>query len=125
MNPFLQGQGAFTPSPFAQSPFAQSPYAYNPFLASGSAHAVHHTAQLTVQILGQLAQQILLQGSLTQQIGGAIYQLAQLAAQSVQSQQSLGPGQGFGQMSYGSPGAQAGFNPQAQAWGLNRPTTIQ
>jgi hypothetical protein len=132
------GQG----NPFLQSSLTQSPFAQNPYL-SGFGGA-QHPAQQIVQILGQLVQHIFTQSALTQQIGIAIQQLAQITVQSLQSQQgqlggqlggqSFGLGGGIGSQGFGgggqpfgqSPfGAQGGFGQQPQPWGLNRPPTIQ
>lgn len=121
-NPYLQG---------AQSPFQQSPLTLNPYLQNQLPPGPH-LAQHVVNILGQLAQQNFSQSALTQQIGAAIQQLAQIV-QTVMSQQSLTAGQGFGQSPFASPnqggygalGTQAAFGPQSQAWSSNRPTTIQ
>jgi hypothetical protein len=67
-------------------------------------------AHQIVPVLGQLAQQLAAQSAVAQQIGIAVHQLAhQLALQ--------------GQQGYA--GAYGGFNPQAQAWGAQRPQTIQ
>ena len=107
-----------------------------------------HPAQHLVTVLGQLAQQLAAHGAITQQIGIALQQLAQqLGAQSLQGYPGgFGAGQGFAGV--GSPftgvgqpfglggggqyfgqnpfaGGYSGFNPQAQAWGANRPQTIQ
>src|SRR5439155_22682586 len=71
----------FAPSPFAASPFAPSPLAFNPLLGSFAGYAgVHHPAQQIVLLLGQLAQQILAQTAVTQQISIALQQLVQQLA---------------------------------------------
>jgi hypothetical protein len=111
---------------------AQTPFTQNPFL--------QHPAQHLVTVLGQLALQLAAQGAVTQQIGIALHQLAQqLGTQSLQGYPGgfgagqafagVGPpyagggGQYFGQNPFA--GGYSGFNPQAQAWGANRPQTIQ
>jgi hypothetical protein len=111
---------------------AQTPFTQNPFL--------QHPAQHLVAILGQLAQQLAAHGAMTQQVGIALHQLVQqLGAQSPQGYPGgIGAGQGFagigppyagvgGQYFGQNPfaGGYSGFNPQAQAWGANRPQTIQ
>jgi len=118
----------------------------NPF--AGLSNVVH-PAQHLVAVLGQLAQQLVTHAAISQQIGLALHQLAQqLGAQSLQGYPGgfgagqafagVGPpyagvgqpfglgggGQYFGQAGYGQ-GSYGGFNPQAQAWGANRPQTIQ
>ncbi len=97
-------------------------------------------AHQIVPVLGQLAQQIAVQSAVAQQIGIAVHQLAhQLALQGLQGYpgSAFGAGQvlgGVGQpyigggaqpFGLGAQGAYGGFNPQAQAWGANRPQTIQ
>ena len=128
-NPYLQ---AAPQSPFQQSPFTLNPYLQNQ-LPTG------HFAQHVVHILGQLAQHNFSQSVLTQQIDAAIQQLAQIV-QTLQSQQGLSAGQGFGpggqsfgqgpfaspnQAGYGALGTQGAFGPQAQGWSSNRQPTIQ
>ena len=95
----------------------------------------HNPAQHLVTVLGQLALQLAAHAAVTQQIGIALHQLAQqLGAQSLQGYPGGGQyfGQspfagavqaGYGQGGYG--GFNPGFNPQGQAWGANRPQTIQ
>ena len=78
-----------------------------------------------VPVLGQLAQQLSIQCALTQQIAhqinSAVQQLAhQLALQSVQGQYY-----GHNPLAASIQGGYSGFNPQTQAWGVNRPSTIQ
>jgi hypothetical protein len=99
--------------------------------------------------LVQIAQQILVHTAVAQQIGSALYQLAQqLSAQSlplagldagfgahsmIGAGQSLGYGTPFGNPAFfGGPGGQpfvqhpfATGNPQTQSWSANRPPTIQ
>ena len=99
---------------FAQTPFTQNPFLQNP-------------AQHLVTVLGQLAQQLAAHAAITQQIGVALHQLAQqLGAQSQQGYPSgFGAGQGFAGIGPPWQSGYSGFNPQAQAWGANRPQTIQ
>ena len=107
--------------PFAQNPFAQQ--LQNPFtpFATHPYGGTFHPGQQILPALGQLAQQIAVQSAVTQQIGAALHQLVQqLAVQGSQGQQGFQ--QGFG---LGSGQPFAGLNPQAQAWGANRPQTIQ
>ncbi len=91
---------------------------------SGANSQIHNSVQ-TVAVLVQLAQQLAMQCAITQQFAQqlnlAVQQLAnQLAVQGLQ-------GQYFGQNPYAAAaqGAYPGFNPQVQAWGLNRPQSIQ
>jgi hypothetical protein len=78
-----------------------------------------------VPVLGQLAQQLAIQSAIThqvaQQVGVAVQHLAhQLAVHGLQAQY-------YPQNPYAASfqGGYPGFNPQAQAWGPNRPQTIQ
>jgi hypothetical protein len=104
-NPYLPGVPAT--NPYAQSPWLLNSTAHNPLLSSAGINPASQVAPL----LAHLAQQLAIQGAVTQQIGIALHQLTQqLAGQGAQGY----PGVGFG-----------GFNPQAQAWGANRPQTIQ
>jgi hypothetical protein len=96
---------------------------FNPFVQNPLAQ----TSQL-VPALGQLAQQLTIQCALAQQvaqqIGSVVQHLAhQLAVQSQQGQQ----GQYYGQnpLAASIQGGYSGFNPQAQAWGVARPPTVQ
>ena len=144
-NPFLQNP--FTPNQFL-SPFATTPH-LQPLLSSFAGYAgAHNPVQQIVLVLGQLAQQISVQGAVIQQISIALQQLVhQLAVQSLQSHGGLGAGQAFagaGQPFIGSgqplgiggpflqnpfasatQGGYGGFGPQAQSWGANRAQTIQ
>ena len=151
MNPYMQ-QSPLLPGPYAHNPLL----AHNPFLnaAGPASYAGAYTpvAQQILPLLAQLAQQISIQGAATQQLGVTLHQLCQqLAAVSLQSQQSMGIGaaQGFaagvpfagiGQsagagaafaphnpFSGATQGGYGGFNPQVQAWwgGGNRAQTIQ
>jgi len=146
--PFGQDFGAAAPGqyPFANglpqpNPFMpqwQSPFAQSPLAGHGGAH---NPAQHIVPALIQLAQQISVQNAVTQQIGAALAQLVQQLAMQhqpypqglpgispfAQAGQSIGGTQPFG---LGVPfpggfGPQFGLTPQAQAWGANRPQTIQ
>jgi hypothetical protein len=85
----------------------------------------HSPLAQSLPVLVQLAQQLAVQCAITQQFAQqmciAVQQLAnQLAAQGVQ-------GQYYGQNPYAASvqGGYPGFNPQVQAWGPNRQTTIQ
>ncbi|HWG32279.1 MAG TPA: hypothetical protein VN676_17145, partial [Steroidobacteraceae bacterium] len=86
-NPFQQSpfqQGPFQQGPFQQSqlsPYLQSQLPLSPLLASAGFSGVSHPAQQIVQILAHLAQQILTQSALGQQIGASIQQLAQVTVQ--------------------------------------------
>jgi hypothetical protein len=152
-NPFPQNQNPFAPSPFAtnpyqQGPWSQSPGAHNPLQNSYGGHpGANIPVQQIVPMLAQLAQQIAVQSAVAQQIGIAVHQLAHLlAVQGQQGGQQGQPGGGFGTgqafagagqpfgggatqpFGPGGPflGTPGGFNPQqAQAWGANRPQTIQ
>jgi hypothetical protein len=146
-NPFLQNPFAANPyqtNPYQQGPWLQSPAAHNPLQNSFAGGPVGNIpVQQIVPVLAQLAQQIAVQSAVAQQIGIAVHQLAhQLAVQGLQSYpgSGFGNGQAFagaGQLFSGGAaqpfgpggpflGAPGGFNPQqAQAWGANRPQTIQ
>jgi hypothetical protein len=143
----------FAPNPYQQSPWQQSPGGHNPQQNSFVGHLGQNVqVQQIVPVLAQLAQQIAVQGAVAQQIGIAIHQLAhQLAAQGLGAGQSFATTQpfigsaaqpfGLGGPILGNPAAQyfgpnsfsntpqggyGGFSPQqAQAWGANRPQTIQ
>jgi hypothetical protein len=82
----------------------------NPFVSQAQ-NPVH-----IIPVLGQLAQQLVIQSTLTyqvaQQIGAAVQHLAQQLV--IQGQQ----GQYFGQNPFGG-------NPYAQGWGAGRPPTVQ
>ena len=130
-SPFgLGGQqgNVFAQNPFGQSPFAANPYLQNnPLLGSfASQQAPHHTQHL-IGLLGQIAQQLSIHNAMTQQVGIALQQLAQQLAVQSWSGGGAGGGQYFGQNPFaGAQGGYGGFNPQAaQAWGANRPQTIQ
>ena len=114
----LGGQG----NPFGQNPFGQSPFGQQ------AQQGPHHTQHL-IALLGHIAQQLSIHNAMTQQVGIALQQLVQqLAAQSYSgSGFGAGGGQYFGQNPFaGGQGGYGGFNPQAaQAWGANRPQTIQ
>jgi hypothetical protein len=153
-NPFPQSQNPFLQNPFAANPYQANPYQQQgPWSQSPAAHNLLQNSfagpvgnipvQQIVPVLAQLAQQIAVQSAVAQQIGIAVHQLAhQLAVQGLQSYpgSGFGNGQGFagaGQLFSGGVtqpfgpggpflGAPGGFNPQqAQAWGANRPQTIQ
>jgi hypothetical protein len=83
-----------------------------------------------VPVLGQLTQQLAIQSVITQQLAQQISIAVQHLAQQL-SVQGL-PAQYYGQNPYGQnpyaaamQGGYSGFNPQVQAWGANRPPTIQ
>jgi hypothetical protein len=149
------GQHGFGQQGFGQHPFANGwsqpgplpPQLWQaPFASQGGAlNSVQHiSVQHIVAALTQLAQQISVQNTVTQQVGTALVQLAQqLTMQNLQpplglglaspfagAGQPIGAGQPFG---IGAPFAggmgtqygQYGLTPQAQAWGANRPQTIQ
>ena len=121
-------------SPYVSSPFASSPFVSSPF-ASFAGQAVPHPAQQMLLLLGQLAQQICVQGVASQQIGISLYQLAcqllaqPLAVQGIAPQPFIGTGQPFGlgaPFFAGTAPGSFGITPQqAQAWGATRPQTIQ
>jgi hypothetical protein len=105
-------------SPFGHSPLAQSPFTQGPGAANSQ---LAQSAPVLVQLAQQLAIQCAITQQLAQQMTIAVQQLAShLAAQGVQ-------GQYYGQNPYAAsvPGGYPGFNPQVQAWGPNRQTTIQ
>jgi hypothetical protein len=135
----VMGQNQFL-SPFATTPHLQSqlllsPLGYNPLLSSFAGYAgAHNPVQQIVLVLGQLAQQISVQGAVIQQISIALQQLVhQLGVQSLQSHGGLGAGQPLGiggpflqnPFASATQGGYGGFSPQAQAWGANRAQTIQ
>lgn len=97
-----------------QSPFAAQQYPYSGQMGAGqqnpfqqSSFAQFHPQAQIMQSLAHLAQQMLTQGAITQQVGIALHQLCQqLAAQTLQTPQSgvLGAGSPFGQtFGLGSP----------------------
>jgi hypothetical protein len=105
------------------SPFGHNPLAHSPFTQGPS--AANSQLVQPVPLLVQLAQQLAIQCAITQQFAQqmsiAVQQLAShLPAQGV-------PGQYYGQNPYAASvqGGYPGFNPQVQAWGPNRQTTIQ
>jgi hypothetical protein len=123
-----QQSNAFAQNPFGQSPFAASPYLQNnPLLGSFAGQQVPHPTQHLIVLLGQIAQQLSIHNAMTQQVGIALHQLVQQLAGQSYSGGGLGGGQYFGQSPFAAvPGGYSGFNPQAaQAWGANRPQTIQ
>lgn len=137
-NPFASLQNPFAANSYLPSPAMHSPFAFSPSFGNSNAAiaGVHGAAQQIIPLLGQLAQQVSVHSAVTQQIGVALHQLAyQLAGQSASLQQGTGIGGQFpGQNLSGgaTPGGYtgfspySGFNPQAaQAWGTNRPQTIQ
>jgi len=139
LQPFSGLPNAIFASPYISSPYISSPYVSSPFasspFASFAGQVVHHPAQQMLLLLGQLAQQICLQGVASQQIGIGLYQLAYqllaqpLAVQGIAPQPFIGTGQPFGlgaPFFAGTAPGSFGITPQqAQAWGATRPQTIQ
>ena len=128
--------GPFTGNPslsaYGQNSPWQSPLAAMPFFGNSLAgHAeAHNPLQQILPVLVQLAQQISVHGTVSQQIGMVLQQLTQqLAITSPHLQQSaFSAAQSFGQNPFATTpaGGYAGFNPQAaQAWGASRPQTVQ
>jgi hypothetical protein len=139
---------------FGQDP-AQTPFTQNPFLQHPAQHLVTVLGQLTLQLAAHAAttQQIgLALHQLTQQLGAQSLQGYPSGFGAGQAFAGVGPpspyvgvaqpfglgggGQYFGQNPFvgaiqagygqaGYSGFNPGFNPQAQAWGANRPQTIQ
>jgi hypothetical protein len=148
-NPFAQNPLAANPyqtNPYQQAPWSQSLAAHNPLQSSFAGPMGNIPVQQIVPVLAQLAQQIAVQSAVAQQIGIAVHQLAhQLAVQGLQGYPGGGFGAGQAFAGVGQPfngfnggaaqpfgpggpflGSPGGFNPQlAQAWGANRPQTIQ
>jgi hypothetical protein len=143
-NPFAQNPylpGVLATNPYAQSLWSLNSTAHNPLLSFGGSNPVSQFAP----VLGHLAQQLAIQGAVTHQIGIALHQLTQqLVGQGAQGYPGVGFGGGqafagagqpfggaggqyFGQNPFAgaAQGGYGGFNPQAQAWGANRPQTIQ
>jgi hypothetical protein len=126
-NPFWQNPSA--PNPYLNSPQSQGYVANNPLQGAFGGQSGMHNPQYVIAVLGQLAQQFSVHSATAQQIGIALHQLVQqLLVQSY----SGGAGQYSGQGAFAGPpggpqsGYYGGFNPQsAQAWGANRPQTIQ
>jgi hypothetical protein len=129
--------------------FAQTPFTQNPFLQHPAQHLVTVLGQLALQLAahGAVTQQIgIALQQLTQQLGAQSLQGYPGGFGAGQAFAGAGPpfagvGQPFGlggggqyfgqnpfagaiQAGYGQ-GGYSGFNPQAQAWGANRPQTIQ
>jgi hypothetical protein len=131
--PGLQGIGApqLNPALLGQPGVYANPWSGHELGQQGAgqqvppwAGAVHNPTHM-LPVLGQLAQQLAIQSALTQQvaqqIGAAVQHFAhQLAVQGLQ-------GQYYGQNPFAPSlqGGYSGFNPQTQAWGTNRPPTIQ
>jgi hypothetical protein len=133
---------------FAQNPFVTNPYQQSPQLHP-TQHLVAVLGQLALQLAahGAVTQQIgIALQQLTQQLGAQSPQGHPGGFGAGQAFAGVGPpyaggGQPFGlggggqyfgqnpfagaiQAGYGQ-GGYSGFNPQAQAWGANRPQTIQ
>jgi hypothetical protein len=133
------------PGPY-QNPFAAGSHLPGALPGIGSPYlnwptgnvATQQLAQQIVHILQQLGQQIAIQSGAIQQIGAVLYQLAHQLLEPQLQGQGLGGGAGlggapgsyfggqpFGQSPFfGTPGFGA-FGSQSQAWGPNRPQTIQ
>jgi hypothetical protein len=150
-NPFAQNQ--FLQNPFAMNPYLQSQLLQGSLAHNPQQHIVailgHLAQQLSIH--GALTQQIAIAlHQLTQQL--AVQSLQSYPGGLGAGQAFAGSGQpyaagagqplGFGGSYFGSPtsgagqyfgqnpfasaqGGYGGFNPQAQAWGANRPQTIQ
>lgn len=124
--PGFAAGGPFAPSPFAQNPFVQSHVPWQTQYAVG---------QQLLLAVGQLAQHISIQSALNQQIAAVLHQLTQqLQLHSVPGLAGIGMGQPFGQQAYGQqPFGQQPYGqmmspfsqPAWQAWGGQRPQTIQ
>lgn len=108
----LQGVGQQAPpwagqfNPFVQNPVQQIP--------------VH-----IVPVLGQLAQQLTIQCALCQQIAQQISSAVQHLAHQLALQSAQGQYYGQNPLAASIQGGYSGFNPQTQAWGVTRPSTIQ
>jgi hypothetical protein len=104
-NPYLQGQW-------------QGPVAHNPFIGTFTGHAgAGIPAHQIVPVLGQLAQQIAVQGAVAQQIGLAVHQLAHQLA----SQGAGYPGSGFGAGQLFGAAGQPYIGGTAQLFGAQSP----
>jgi hypothetical protein len=139
--------------PFTQNSFLQNPFVTNPYQQSPQMHPAQHLVTVLGQLAQQLAahaamtQQISIAlHQLAQQLGAQSLQGYPGGIGAGQAFAGAGPpyagvGQPFGlggagqyfgqnpfagaiQAGYGQ-GGYSGFNPQAQAWGANRPQTIQ
>lgn len=123
---FGQEPGFVAGSHFAQNPLAQSQVPWQTQYAVG---------QQLLLAVGQLAQHISIQSALNQQIAAVLHQLTQqLRLHSVPGLAGIGVGQPFGQQAYGQqPYGQQPYGqmmspfgqPAWQAWGGQRPQTIQ
>jgi hypothetical protein len=78
-----------------------------------------------VPVLGQLTQQLAIQSVITQQIAQQISVAVQHLAQQLAAQGVHAPYYGVNPYAASMHGGYSGFNPQVQAWGANRPPTIQ
>ena len=141
--PGVYGFGGSFGYPAGPSVVVQQPYPSNgtthPFFSAIGIGGTPYSVQQIIPLLGQLAQQISVQGAVSQQIAYVLHHLALLSSQLlVQFQPFVGAGQAFGlgvpfpgqyltpTVFAGAPQGGFGFNPQqAQAWGASRPQTIQ
>jgi hypothetical protein len=115
-NPF--GQGQINPGAFGQGVFGQGAFGQQSPLGQG--------APQIIATLAQLAQHISAHSVAAQQISLVLHQVVQhLALQHLQRLGGVAPGLQQGGYVGFNPQLYAGFNPQVQAWGVNRPYTIQ
>jgi hypothetical protein len=100
------------------NPFGHSPLSLQ---SQSVVNSPIHTSIPAIPALLQIAQQLAIQCAisqqLAQQVGIAVQQLANQIANQFAPQGLQGAYPGFN--------PQMGFNPQVQAWGPNRPPTIQ
>ena len=78
-----------------------------------------------VPVLGQLTQQLAIQCAITQQIAQQISSAVQHLAHQLALQNQQGQYYGQNPLAASIQGGYSGFNPQSQAWGVPRPSTIQ
>ena len=122
---YEQGFGGFgsfgQPGQFG-NPFQSQPPWQGQSQGLQQGQGTYALAQQLVVALGQLAHQISIQSVVSQQIGAALQHLTQ----QIQGQSSGMQGFGMGQL-YGQPFGQQPFGAQPawQAWGGQRPQTIQ
>ena len=105
-------------NPYGHNPLAQPP------LNPGSVAMNPHSISL-VPVLGQLTQQLAIQSVITQQIAQQISVAVQHLAHQLAGQGVHTPYYGLNPYAASMQGGYSGFNPQVQAWGANRPPTIQ
>jgi hypothetical protein len=96
----------------------------NPWLGHELVQQGPGQAQI-VPVLGQLAQQLAIQCALTQQIAQQINSAVQHLAHQLAFQGLPGQYYGHNPLAASIQGGYSGFNPQAQAWGVPRPPTVQ